>query len=107
MSAYLKSNVFSLALKVGGFSGGPSGKEPACQYRRHKRQGFNPWVWKSPWRRARNPLQSSCLENPMDRGAWWATVHGAAESDMTEHIYLDALASDFHSLFYVCIFNLI
>ena len=42
----------------------------------------------------------------MDRGAWWATVHGAAESDMTEHIYLDALASDFHSLFYVCIFNL-
>ena len=26
-----------------------------------------------------NPLQYSCLENPMDRGAWWATVHGAAE----------------------------
>ena len=27
-----------------------------------------------------NPLQYSCLENPMDRGAWWATVHGVAES---------------------------
>ena len=27
-----------------------------------------------------NPLQYSCLENPMDRGAWWATVHGAAKS---------------------------
>ena len=27
-----------------------------------------------------NPLQSSCLENPMDRGAWWATVSGVAES---------------------------
>ena len=27
-----------------------------------------------------NPLQYSCLENPRDRGAWWATVHGAAES---------------------------
>ena len=34
-----------------------------------------------PWRRAR---QYSCLENSMDRGAWRATAHGAAESDMTE-----------------------
>ena len=32
-----------------------------------------------------NPLQYSCLENSMDRGAWWATVHGAAkELDTTE-----------------------
>ena len=31
-----------------------------------------------------NPLQYSCLENPMGRGAWWATVHGVAESNMTE-----------------------
>jgi len=31
-----------------------------------------------------NPLQDSCLEKPMDRGAWWATVHGVAkELDMT------------------------
>ena len=31
-----------------------------------------------------NPLQYSCLENPMDRGEWQATVHGVAELDMTE-----------------------
>ena len=31
-----------------------------------------------------NSLQYSCLENPIDRGAWWATVHTVAESDMTE-----------------------
>ena len=34
-----------------------------------------------------NPLQYSCLEDPMDRGAWWTTVHGVAkESDMTEQL---------------------
>ena len=31
-----------------------------------------------------NPLQYSFLENPMDRGDWWATVHGVTESDTTE-----------------------
>ena len=35
--------------------GGTSGKEPSCQYRRHKRRGFGPWVGKIPWRRAWKP----------------------------------------------------
>ena len=34
----------------------------------------------SPGERNGNPLQYSCLENPMDGGAWWATVHGVAKS---------------------------
>ena len=38
-----------------GFSGGASGKEPACQCKKRKRCGFNPWVWKIPWRRAWQP----------------------------------------------------
>ena len=38
------------------------------------------WVGKIPWRRAWQPPQYSCLENPRDRGAWWAIVHGVANS---------------------------
>ena len=34
-----------------GFPGDPSGKEPTCKYRRHKRLGFDPWVGKMPWRK--------------------------------------------------------
>ena len=41
----------------------------------------DPWVGKIPGEGNGNPLQYSCLENPMDRGAWWAIVHGVAESD--------------------------
>ena len=63
-----------------GFPGGVSGKEPACQCRRQKRCGYNPWVGKIPWRRHCYPLQYSCLENTVDRGAWRAMVHSVAES---------------------------
>ena len=53
-----------------------SGKESPCQCRRRRRSGFNPWVMKTPWRRKWHPLQYSYLENSMDRGTWWAIVHG-------------------------------
>ena len=67
-------------IKGRGFSGGTSGKGPTCQSKRYKRCGFNPWIRKIPWRRAWQPLQYSCQENPMDRGAWRATVHEVAKS---------------------------
>ena len=51
---------------------------------REERWEFNPGLGKSSGGGHGNPLQCSCLENPMDRGAWWATVHRDAESDTTE-----------------------
>ena len=39
-----------------------------------------PGSGRSPGEGNGNPLQYSCLENPMDGGAWWATVHGVAKS---------------------------
>ena len=65
---------------VWGFPGGTSGKEPTCQCRRHKRCEFYPWIGKTPRVGSGNPLQYSCLENPRDRGIWWATVHRVAQS---------------------------
>ena len=50
--------------KYGGFPGGASMEEPTGQCRRQKRRGFNPWVGKIPWRRARQSTPVSCLENP-------------------------------------------
>ena len=49
------------------FLGGTSGKEPACQCRRHRKCRLDPWVWEIPWEHD-NPLQYSCLEIPTDRG---------------------------------------
>ena len=50
-------------------------KESACSA---GDPGFNPWVCKILWEENGNPLQYSWLENLMNRGAWRATVHGAA-----------------------------
>ena len=63
-----------------GLSGSTSGKEPTYQCRRGERHGFNPWVRRSPGGWHGNPLQYSCLENTMDRGGWWATIHRVIKS---------------------------
>ena len=76
-----------------------SGKEYACNA---GDQGSISGSGRSPGEENGNPLQYSCLGNPMDRGAWWATIHGVAEE-------LDTL-SDFttsttiYVFMYVCIY---
>ena len=59
------------------FPGGSDGKESACN---EGDLGSIPGLGRSPEEGNGNPLQYSCLENSMDRGAWWATVHGVAKS---------------------------
>ena len=56
--------------------GGASGKELAGQCQRRERFCSDPWVGKIPWGRKCQPTP----DNPMDRGAWWAALHGVAKS---------------------------
>ena len=64
-----------------GFPGGSDDKESACNV---GDPGSIPGLGRSPGGGHGNPLQDSCPENLMDRGSWWATVHGIAkQSDMS------------------------
>jgi len=65
--------------------GGSDGKESACSV---GNLGLIPALRRSPGEGKGYPRQYSCLENSMDRGAWWATLHGTVESDVTEWLIL-------------------
>ena len=81
----LKVELQSLTLQYFemGFPGGSDGKESACSA---GDLGSIPGLGRSPLEGNGNPLQYSCLENPMDRGAWQATVYGVTRLDTTERL---------------------
>ena len=71
------------------FPGSSDGKESSCNA---GDSGLIPGSGRSPEERNGYPLQYSCLENPMDRGPWWATAYeGHKELDMTELLTLDLI----------------
>ena len=72
-----RSEIKNVHLAPVGFSDGSDGKESACNT---ENAGLIPELGRSPGEGNDNPLQYSCLGNAMDRGAWWATVHGVAKS---------------------------
>ena len=75
-----------------GFPGSTSGKEPTCQSGDVRDAGSIPVLGRSPGGGHGNPLQYPWLENPLDREAWWATVHRVAKSQtqlkwLSTHMY--------------------
>ena len=73
---------FPPSLICGGFPDGSVGKESTCSAGDTGDMGSIPGLGRSPGGRNDNPLQYSCLGNPLDRGAWQATVHGVAKSQI-------------------------
>ena len=80
------------ARKILDFPGNSDSKESACTV---GDQGSIPGLGRSPGDRNGNPLQYSCLENPMDRGDWRATVHRVKELDTTERLHFLSLLEEF------------
>ena len=74
------------ALTCWGFPGGTCGKESACNAVAAGDLGSIPGSGRSPGGGHGGPLQCSCLENPMDRGSWWATVHGLTKQLTTTEV---------------------
>ena len=76
---YIHMCIFTDTL-ICGFPCGSVGKESACRAGEAGDVGSISGLGKSPEGRHGNPFQYSCLENPIYRGAWWATVHRVTKS---------------------------
>ena len=78
---HVSKSLFCICLnRCWGFLGSSVVKESACSTGDEGHADSIPGPGRSPGEGNGNPLQYSCLENPMDRGTWWATVHGVAKN---------------------------
>ena len=80
MSIYPYVSAFSFIVKSHSMWGFPGGSEVKVSAWNAGDPGSIPGLGRSPGEGNGNPLQYSCLENSMDGGAWWATVHGVTKS---------------------------
>ena len=77
---YLNGSKLSIVYSLRGFPGGSVVKNPPANVGDARDAGSIPGLGRFLREGNNNPLQYSCLENPIDRGAWPATVHGFAKS---------------------------
>ena len=86
-----------ILIQILGFPVGSVGKEPACNAGDTGDVCLIPELGRFPGGGYGNPLQCSCLENPMDRGAWWSTVHRSqrAAHDWSDWAYVNTKNNDF------------
>ena len=80
LSRFVPPRFDTLYIYTKGFSGGSTIKNLPANAGDAGFVGLIPGLGRSPGKRNGNPLQYSCLENPMDRGAWRAVVHGVTKS---------------------------
>ena len=112
---YVRTFPLSTIIIGVGFPRDSVGKEPTCSVGDSGDMGSFPRLGRSPGVGHGNPLQHSCLQNPMDSGAWWATVHRVAMSltwpkrlSMHTHYWVDNILKiqEVKDILWVCEFLL-
>ena len=92
-------------ISIYGFPSWLSGKEPTCNAGDIRDAVLIPESGRSSGGGNGNPLQYSCRGNPMDRGAWWATVYGVAKSWIQQHTCISIYIFPLYTQIYNEVYN--